>query len=123
MLILMLTLPCVLLHGKLYWLHVALSINLIDCVIILSKASQNVHVTIHLVLFIMCMYHSFHGCSELETRLRIKNIRYGLLTQLLMTHYRSRFIVGYCINTLIFKKPNIVSTSSNIPLLKYVCMC
>ena len=26
-----------------------------------------------------------HGCSELETRLRIKNIRYGLLTQLLMS--------------------------------------
>ena len=45
-----------------------------------------------------------HGCSELETRLRIKNIRYGLLTQLLMSSLSQSFYQGsisYCINTLI----------------------
>ena len=32
-----------------------------------------------------------HGCSELETRFRIKNIRYGLLTQLLMSSLSQSF--------------------------------
>ena len=34
---------------------------------------------------------SHHGCSELETRLRIKNIRYGFLTQLLMSSLSQSF--------------------------------